>query len=344
MSQLKLFKEKKERKKKDNGSLYLLKLNNEVNYSQETLNGFRDIVGDSEDIYPGIDKWFNRKVIPGIERGQRFAYLIMSEGKAIAETIIKRDYDTKLCSMKIIPEYQNNHLGPVLFAQIANSIDSFADTIHFTAPESLVIKRIGLFNELGFSKIGKSKKKYRKGEEEFIFRANTRIFRKRANDLLLKISVKLTNNSEELKPIVLSVKPKYAGLIIKKKKTVEIRRKFSKKKLEGTTVFIYASRPEQCIMGEARISSVIEEKPDIIWNLFNEKIGCTHIEYNSYCVGLDKVNALILDDIRPYDMPMPWTVFSSSFDAPIRPPQSYQFLKPFGFVSEEENILIEQLL
>jgi predicted transcriptional regulator len=340
MRQLNLFKEKRETKK-DKGSLYLLKLNNEVNYSEKTFEGFRDIVGDSEDIYPGIDKWFNKKVIPGIEKGQRIAYLIMNEGKAIAETIIKRDYDTKLCSMRIIPEYQNNHLGPVLFAQIANSLDTFAETIHFTAPESLALERFGLFNKLGFSKISKSKKKYRNGEDEFIFKANTRAFKKKAYDLLSNLSFDLLDNSNDLIPIVLSIKPKYAGLIIKKRKTVEIRRKFSRKKLKGTTVFIYASRPEQCIMGEARISSVIEEKPDVIWDLFNDKIGCSHFEYFSYCGDLKKVNAVILEDIRPYDIPMPWAVFTSTFDAPIRPPQSYQFLKPFGFIPEVANEFVE---
>ena len=314
--------------------MYLLKLTNEVNYSQKIFDGFRDVVSESEDIYPGIDLWFKHKVVPGIKQGERFAYLIMNEGKAIAETIIKKDIDTKLCSMRITPEYQNIHLGPVLFEQIAKSIDWYSETIHFTAPESLAFERNGLFEKLGFFIECKSKKSYRKGEEEFVFKASTKNFKQRAFELVENNSFNFFNNPRSYDSMVMSIKPKYAELILNNKKSIEIRTKFSKN-CEGITMFIYASKPVQCIIGEARISSVVKEKPEIIWDLYNEKIGCTQHEYNSYCKRTNKVNALVLDDIRPYANPIPWATFATTFNAPLKPPQSYQFLKPSGFIPEE---------
>ena len=222
MKQLNLFQQRKE--KFNESSLYVLKLTNEVNYSQKTFEDFREIVSESEDIYPGIDLWFKHKVIPGIIDGNRYAYLVMKEGIAIAETIIKMDKDTKICSMRISPEYQNKKLGSYLFSKISNSLGDNSETIHFTAPESLVIDRKGLFKDLGFRNIGLSNKKYRIGEEEFVFEANTEVFKRNTSNLISKIYFNNKVRNKNYKEIILTIKSNYADQIINKRKTVEIKR------------------------------------------------------------------------------------------------------------------------
>jgi len=113
---------------------------------------------------------------------------------------------------------------------------------------------------------------------------------------------------------------------------LEIRTKFSKN-CEGITNVYLCFKPVQCIIGEARISSVVKRKTWNYLGLYNEKIGCTQHEYNSYCKRTNKVNALVLDDIRPYANPIPWATFATTFNAPLKPPQSLSVFKTKWFYS-----------
>src|SRR6267378_1490486 len=154
---------------KDQGSYYILRLTNEVCYPKATLEGFRQLVDESEDLYPGIDIWFRSKVVTGINEGVRYAFLVIHEGRPVAAAIVKPGADTKLCSMRIKPAYQKKAIGPILFAHIAEMLNHSIEQIHFTAPESLVVERKGLFQRLGFVNVGKARRVYRPGEEEFVF-------------------------------------------------------------------------------------------------------------------------------------------------------------------------------
>jgi predicted transcriptional regulator/N-acetylglutamate synthase-like GNAT family acetyltransferase len=343
MSQEKLFIEKPSGN--GNGNYYIIKLTNEISYSQETLNEFKVLIGESEDLYPGIEGWFDKKVMPGIKTGIRYAYLVMHEGKAVAEAIVKRGEKTKICSLRIRPAYQNKSIGPFLFAEIASQIEKMTTHIHFTAPESLVVEREGMFERLGFINIGKASKIYRADEDELVFRGERENFKRRALQLHLlsketETVSKINNKEIEKKSLVMSIQPKYAKRIISKKKKVEIRRRFSAK-LVGSTVFIYASMPIRAIVGESTISSIIHARPREIWEGFNEQIGCSRNEFNEYCRGEKTVYAIVLDELLPYPDPLPWSVFSAAFDAPIRPPQSYQFLKPTGLSQAKSFKIIE---
>jgi predicted transcriptional regulator/N-acetylglutamate synthase-like GNAT family acetyltransferase len=343
MSQTKLFTEISSGN--GNGAYYIIKLTNEVTYSQETLKEFKKLIGESEDLYPGIEGWFDEKVMPGIKSGTRYAYLVMHEGKPIAEAIVKRGEKTKICSLRIKPAYQNKSIGPFLFAEIASQIEKTTTHVHFTAPESLVAEREGMFERLGFVNICKAKKIYRPGEDEFVFRGEKNNFTRRAVRLHLlskenQTLISIDNKGEEKKSLVMSIRPKYAKRIISKKKKVEIRRKFSEK-LVGSTVFIYASSPMQAIVGESIISSIIHGKPRDIWEGYSEQIGCSKNEFNEYCRGEKTVYAIVLDDLLPYPDPLPWSIFSAAFDAPIHPPQSYRFLKPAGLSPVKSFKIIE---
>jgi predicted transcriptional regulator len=345
MSQTKLFSQAPS--ENSTGSYYVVRLTNEVSYPAPTIAGFRDLVLESEDLYPGIDLWFERKVIPGIKEGRRYAYLVMQEGKAVAEAIVKRGGDTKLCSMRIRPNYQNKAIGPFLFDQIAALLDDSVKQVHFTAPESLVAEREGLFQTLGFSNMGKASKIYRVGEDELVFKADARSFKKRAARLHIEIqehwaSEQRHSSLDETDPIVLSIHPGYAKMVVTHKKTVEIRRRFSKK-LVGSCVFLYATKPLQAVVGEARISAVEEGKPRDIWGTFKDQMGCSKSDFAEYCRGNRRVYAVQLEQLIPYPDPLPWAVFSAAFDAPIKPPQSYQFLRPAGFAPAQKYKTLDWL-
>jgi predicted transcriptional regulator len=317
------------------GSYYVIKLTNEVAYPSDTVNGFRDLVHESSDLYPGIEVWFDKKVIPGVKDGSRYAYLVMHQGKPVAEAIIKRGNDTKLCSMRIKPAYQNKAIGPILFAQIAYLLEKETSRVHFTAPESLIEEREGLFNALGFANIGRAQKQYRFGQDELVYRADSVTFRRRALRWLTDSQEGDASLRDGLHSLVMSIHPKYAFMIVNNLKTVEVRSRFSNRHA-GKTVFLYATKPSGSIVGEAKVASVVEGKPVEIWSLYEHQIGCTKREFDTYCVGLRRVSAVILEEVFPYPDPLPWQVFSAAFDAPVKPPQSYSLLKPSGFVLSDK--------
>lgn len=307
----------------------VLKISNQSNFSENTLNQFKTIVSGIEDIYPGIDKWYNKKVIPGISEGSRFAFLVMHEGDVIAETIIKPGNDNKLCSMKILPSFQNKSLGTLLFSEIAKTLNDNTEFIHFTAPESLSYEKEGLFNRLGFQCLGKSNKMYRKGEDELVFRARVTNFKRNAINLF-NYHLMEKNIGNNFLPIVMSIKPEYATKIIKKNKTIEIRKKFSEKAI-GSTIFLYATMPNGCVVGQAKICDVKEGQPEYIWENYSDRLGCSYDDYFLYCGNHEKIKAIILDDIIEFKNPIPWNIFCSTVNASKRPPQSYEFLKTSDF-------------
>lgn len=318
---------------KDKGSFYILKLTNEISYPKETIDGFKELVNQSEIFYPGIDKWFDKKVMPGIHEGSRYAFLVFHKGRSIGEAIVKPGKDSKLCSLRLEPDYQKKSVGTLLFSEVAKTLKPYSDFVHFTAPESLVLEKGGFFNSLGFNFVGKANKIYRKGEDELVFRTEALNFKRCSNFFLNESNEYYDVNINIGHPIIMSIKPKYAFEIINNKKTVEIRRKFSKE-LRGTTVFLYASHPQRSVLGEAIISDIQEGNPLEIWSNFKDKIGCSYNEYVEYCKGLNSIKAIFFEEITPYSNPLPWSVFSTAFNAPLKPPQSYQFLKPSGFLSK----------
>ncbi|HLP48042.1 MAG TPA: hypothetical protein VK469_19015 [Candidatus Kapabacteria bacterium] len=122
--------------------------------------------------------------------------------------------------------------------------------------------------------------------------------------------------------IVLSIKPEYADKIKKRKKIVEVRRKFNKK-WEGASAMLYASKPSQEFFGEARISRVIEDSPGEIWKLFKSDLGVHESMFFQYCQGTEKINALVLSDVEIFENGIQKNHIESLLNKSVIPPQSY---------------------
>jgi len=107
-----------------------------------------------------------------------------------------------------------------------------------------------------------------------------------------------------------------------RRKTAELRRKFSTRWL-GHRINIYASSPMMSLVGEARISGVIINKPEVIWDRFHSQIGCSRQEFDAYSRGVDEIYAIELDEIQPYKARLPLVQFSYLLGENLVPPQSY---------------------
>lgn len=291
---------------------------------QHNLKELVEIIGEK---YPGIDVWYDRKVVPGLREKERFAYIAYCKGQPMASAIIRRGKDSKLCSMRIHPQVRMKRMGHLLVSLLAREIKSFAEKVHFTAPLSVYEAYKPFFDKLGFDFLGEATRQYRLFDKEILCSADVSMLWKNVITGLDKTIEEFTQAGNRSHPdIVVSIKPKFSEKIMKKKKTVEVRRKFSRK-WKGCHALLYASSPVCEFFGEAKITDIIEDHPREIWNLFGSDLGVDENEYHDYCTGTDKINALVLSEIDVYRLGISKDRIEFLLNEELKAPQSYCAIK-----------------
>jgi type I restriction enzyme S subunit len=123
--------------------------------------------------------------------------------------------------------------------------------------------------------------------------------------------------------VLLSIKPKYTELIKSGLKKYEFRRKFSKK-TGGDKVFIYSTSPVKKIVGAFDASTIYEDLPLKIWNLFGEHSGLSKAEFFQYFKNCRTAFAIEIRNLVIF--PEPWD--PSDYFIEFNPPQSYRYFNP----------------
>ncbi len=133
--------------------------------------------------------------------------------------------------------------------------------------------------------------------------------------------------------ILLSVKPKFASLIVNGCKMVELRRTVPAQTVG--TIAIYSSSPVQAIVALADVKETIETSPSKLWAIAKDNGGgLTRAELIDYFDSKKTGFAIILQNVRVYGKPVqPVKVFK-----PFSAPQSFRYLTP------KELKKLEQLL
>lgn len=119
--------------------------------------------------------------------------------------------------------------------------------------------------------------------------------------------------------MLLSIKPKYAKVILEGKKQYEFRK--SKPKEGINRIIFYASSPQKQVVGEAAIDQILEGTPEEIWEIAKIAAGITKKFYYSYYAGKDKAVAYKLKDVMIYDTPKALSDYGIS-----QAPQSFIYL------------------
>ena len=133
--------------------------------------------------------------------------------------------------------------------------------------------------------------------------------------------------------ILLSVKPKFANLIVEGSKLIELRRAIPAQNVG--TIAIYSSSPVQMIVALADVKETIEASPTKLWDISKGNGGgLTKAELLAYFGSKRTGFALMLENVRVYGKPIqPSKVFK-----PFSAPQSSRYLTP------KELRKLEQLL
>jgi predicted transcriptional regulator len=121
--------------------------------------------------------------------------------------------------------------------------------------------------------------------------------------------------------ILLSVKPKFANLIVEGSKLVELRRTIPAQRVG--TIAIYSSSPIQSIVALADVKETIEASPNSLWNISKDNGGgLTKVELLAYFESKKSGFALMLENVRVYSKPVSPTKIFKPFSAP----QSFRYL------------------
>ena len=96
---------------------------------------------------------------------------------------------------------------------------------------------------------------------------------------------------------IISLKPRYAELVVSGKKYVELRNRIVRL-TPGTKIWIYATRPVGRIVAFAEVKSVVHDEPALIWKQFKKDICIEKTHFDSYTEDKERVSAVMLTAVR----------------------------------------------
>ncbi|MCK4404849.1 MAG: GNAT family N-acetyltransferase [candidate division Zixibacteria bacterium] len=310
-----------------NRNLRVVKFGGDFVPPAESLKHLEQMVEECEDLYPGIDIWFKKKVIPGLEEKNRVAFLVYHDSRPIGSAVVRKGNDSKLCSLRVLPEEQKKGLGHLLIALVASELRNMAAHVHFTAPSKLWFELEQFFRSYGFVNNGLAGVQYRLFDDELACSADfAKLWSGVIKELPAIIENFTLNGNRAHCDLVFSIRPTFAEKIIKGRKKVEVRRRFSTK-WKGATALLYASAPSRHFVGEAIIGEVITSSPEKIWSDWKDELGCTFDEFASYCNGASEVSAIIFKEVTPFKYPIPQIQMEHLVQQELRAPQSFLQVK-----------------
>ena len=102
-----------------------------------------------------------------------------------------------------------------------------------------------------------------------------------------------------MKVVLMSIKPEFAHKIFEGVKKFEFRKQVFKD-ASVKKVIVYSSSPEQKVIGEFEIETILSGTPNNIWIQTNFSSGITQEFYNKYFEGRDKAFAIKVASTKKY--------------------------------------------
>lgn len=292
----------------------------------------RNFLLESNDLYPGIGLWWDNRVRPNLEQDKRIV-LVVDTGSSLEGLFIgKPGNSAKLCTLRLRESVRNQGIGRVLVTEGLNRLlTPNASNFHVTVSEAAEEGCIPFFESIGFRQIAVKPNRYKSGVDEYVYSCpRDEIVESINNELSQGIERTLYGVAPKQMPneqtLLMSLRPEFAESILQGRKTVELRRKFSKK-YEGATIVFYITRPVQRFMFTAKITQVVHNLKDHLWNMYHQECGISHTAFDQYFSGISHGYAIHLSDVKL--APNQLDLKSAKEISPqLRPPQSFQRLEP----------------
>ena len=127
------------------------------------------------------------------------------------------------------------------------------------------------------------------------------------------------------RPLLLSLRPRFAEAILDGSKTIELRRTRVAAP-PGTHLLLYASAPIMAVVGVAVLGERHTARPSTIWRRHRTSLGLSRAEFDQYLAGAQFATAL--DITQAQALPDPFTLAWLRSHAWFQPPQSYRYIAP----------------
>ncbi len=298
----------------------------------EDYAGVREFLLESSSLYPGIEFWWDSRVLPTIEQGRRIV-LVVDAGNSLEGLFIgKPGKSAKLCTLRLRESVRNLGIGRALVTEgISRLLDRSTKRFHVTVSEAAEKGCIPFFETIGFRRVAIEQNRYKSGVDEFVYSCPK-------NEIVEIINNELSQGIERTlygviprqmpneQTLLMSLKPEFAELILQGRKTVELRRKFSKK-YEGATIVFYITQPVQQFMFTATITQVDHSQKKYLWSMYKQECGITQAGFEHYFSGADYGYAILLSNVKliPNQLDLE---HAKNIYPQLRPPQSFQRLEP----------------
>lgn len=295
----------------------------DVRSNSDHWRTFRELVLETEPMYPGIKKWIDAIVGPHLSSPDRVAFLAYHNQEPIVSAVVKRGRRSKFCHLKVRKDFWNKHLGEVFFALMTLEVRHVARQVHFTLPEGLWEANRDFFSSFAFLKTQKAFRQYRLFEEEVQCSASIdRVWEAVVSKIPKLCTTFLIDGYAVDKSLMMSIRPRFADLLLDGSKFVEVRKKFAKRWI-GHRVALYASAPTSGLVGEAKIENIVSGDPGYIWEKYGSGIGCQRDEFERYTKYAEKVSAVVMTEVRPYAKTISLKEASELAKEKLRPPQTH---------------------
>ena len=292
----------------------------------------RDFLLESSFIYPGIEFWWDKRVRPSFELGRRII-LVVDAGDSLEGLFIgKPGNSAKLCTLRLRDSVRNQGIGRALVTEGINRLlDQSTRNFYVTISEAVEGGCTAFFESIGFRRIAVEPNRYKRGLDEFVYSCPSyevdEIIKNTLShgiDRTLYGVIPIQMPHEQT--LLMSVRPEFAELISQGRKTIEFRRKFSKK-YEGSTVVFYITRPVQQFMFTATIAQVDHNQKKNLWNMYKQECGISQAVFDQYFSGTEYGYAIHMSNLKP--LPNQLVLEHAKKVCPqLRPPQSFQKLEP----------------
>ncbi len=124
-----------------------------------------------------------------------------------------------------------------------------------------------------------------------------------------------------MKAVLLSIKPEFAYKIFDGTKKYEFRKQIFKDS-SVKKVIVYSSSPEQKVIGEFKIDTILSDTPSAIWLQTRDYSGISQAFYDEYFRGRQNAYAIKVASTRIYEQKKDLSDFDIMF-----PPQSFTYVE-----------------
>lgn len=121
--------------------------------------------------------------------------------------------------------------------------------------------------------------------------------------------------------VILSIRPNFCKMIFSGQKKYEYRKRvFTRSDVDK--VYIYATKPICRIVGYFTIAAMIEDSPNVMWQMTHEGSGITKEYFDAYFKNCDMAHAIKIGEVVKFDTPIDPKKVIKNFTAP----QNYRYV------------------